>query len=111
MRKGYYANICQFNDIVATGIDMYYYLPENPALDEGELDIRSCKVMYLESKAGWYQNNPDFKITRIEENISDFAPGLWIIDKKDEQIFNDHCSSANQLSKPDFEDYLLYTVD
>lgn len=111
LRKEYYANICQFNDIVATGIDMYYYLPENPALDEGELDIRSCKVMYLESKAGWYQNNPDFKITRIEENISVFASGLWIIDKKDEQIFNDHCSSANQLSEPDFEDYLLYTVD
>ena len=111
LRKEYYANICKFNDIVATGIDMYYYLPENPALDEGELDIRSCKVMYLESKAGWYQNNPDFKITRIEENLSEFAPGLWIIDKKDEQIFNDHCPSAHQFSEPDFTDYLMYIVD
>lgn len=110
MRIGYYNNICKFNEIVATNIDLFYYLPENPALDEGELDIRSCKVMYLESKAGWYQNNPNFTINRIEE-CDEFAPGLWIMDKKDEDSFIEKCFAAKLVEDLDFEDYKIYTVE
>lgn len=109
MRVGYYNNICKFNDIVAKGIDLFYYLPENPALDEGELDIRSCKVMYLESKAGWYQNNPNFTISRIEE-CAEFASGLWIMDNKDEQIFLEKCPYAQLVDAINFSDYKLYIV-
>ena len=104
-----YTNICKFNEIVAEGKDVYYYLPDNPALDEGELDIRSCKVHYLESKAGWYQNNPNFSIIRIEECES-FVPGLWVMDEKDEQIFIDKCPSA-QLTDLLFWGYKLYIVE
>ena len=109
-RIGYYTNICKFNELVATGNDLYYYLPENPSLDEGELDIRSCKVMYLESKAGWYQNNSDFSITRVEE-CDNFAPGIWIMDKKDEQTFNEKCPSAQLVDSLNFEDYKIYMVE
>lgn len=109
-RIGYYNNICKFNEIVATNVDLFYYLPENPALDEGELDIRSCKVMYLESKAGWYQNNPDFSITRVEE-CDDFAQGIWIMDKKDEQAFNAKCPSAQLVEHITFDDYKIYLVE
>lgn len=109
MRVGYYNNICKFNDMVAKGIDLFYYLPENPALDEGELDIRSCKVMYLESKAGWYQNNPNFTISRIEE-CAEFASGLWIMDNKDEQIFLEKCPYAQLVDAINFSDYKLYIV-
>ena len=109
MRIGYYNNICKFNELVATGTDLFFYLPENPALDEGELDIRSCKVMYLESKAGWYQNNPDFSINRVEE-CDEFAPGIWVMDKKDEQTFTEKCSSAKLVENLDFEDYKIYIV-
>ena len=108
-RKDMYTNICKFNEIVAEGKDVYYYLPDNPALDEGELDIRSCKVHYLESKAGWYQNNPNFSIIRIEECES-FVPGLWVMDEKDEQIFIDKCPSA-QLTDLLFWGYKLYIVE
>ena len=110
MRMNYYNNICKFNEIVATNVDLFYYLPENPALDEGELDIRSCKVMYLESKAGWYQNNPDFSITRVEE-CDDFAQGIWIMDKKDEQAFNAKCPSAQLVEHITFDDYKIYLVE
>ena len=110
MRINYYNNICKFNEIVATNVDLFYYLPENPALDEGELDIRSCKVMYLESKAGWYQNNPDFSITRVEE-CDDFAQGIWIMDKKDEQAFNAKCPSAQLVEHITFDDYKIYLVE
>lgn len=110
MRIGYYNNICKFNEIVATDIDLFYYLPENPTLDEGELVIRSCKVMYLESKAGWYQNNPDFSITRVEE-CDNFAHGIWIMDKKDEQTFNDKCPSAQLVENITFDDYKIYLVE
>lgn len=110
MRINYYNNICKFNEIVATNVDLFYYLPENPALDEGELDIRSCKVMYLESKAGWYQNNPDFSITRVEE-CDDFAQGIWIMDKKDEQAFNAICPSAQLVEHITFDDYKIYLVE
>lgn len=108
-RKGMYTNICKFNGIVAKGRDVYYYLPENPALDEGELDLRSSKVCWLESKVGWYQNNPSFSIIRIEE-CEKFAPGLWVMDEKDEQIFKDKCQSA-QLSGLFFSGYKLYIVE
>lgn len=110
MRINYYNNICKFNEIVATNVDLFYYLPENPALDEGELVIRDCKVMYLESKAGWYQNNPDFSITRVEE-CDDFAQGIWIIDKKDEQTFNTKCPSAQLVEHITFDDYKIYLVE
>lgn len=110
MRINYYNNICKFNEIVATNVDLFYYLPENPALDEGELDIRSCKVMYLESKAGWYQNNPDFSITHVEE-CDDFAQGIWIMDKKDEQTFNTKCPSAQLVEHITFDDYKIYLVE
>ena len=110
MRINYYNNICKGNGIVATNVDLFYYLPENPALDEGELDIRSCKVMYLESKAGWYQNNPDFSITRVEE-CDDFAQGIWIMDKKDEQAFNAKCPSAQLVEHITFDDYKIYLVE
>ena len=108
-RIGYYTNICKFNELVATGNDLFYYLPENLSLDEGELDIRSCKVMYLESKAGWYQNNPDFSITRVEE-CENFASGIWIMDKKDEQTFNEKCPSAILVGDVKFDDYKIYMV-
>ena len=110
MRVEYYNNICKFNELVATGMDVFYYLPENPTLDEGELVIRSCKVMYLESKAGWYQNNPDFSINRIEE-CNAFASGLWVMDKKDEQTFIEKCSSAQLIDNFDFSDYKIYMVE
>ena len=110
MRINYYNNICKFNEIVATNVDLFYYLPENPALDEGELDIRSCKVMYLESKAGWYQNNPYFSITRVEE-CDNFAQGIWIMDKKDEQTFNTKCPSAQLVEHITFDDYKIYLVE
>ena len=110
MRINYYSNICKFNEIVATNVDLFYYLPENPALDEGELDIRSCKVMYLESKACWYQNNPDFSITRVEE-CDNFAQGIWIMDKKDEQTFNTKCPSVQLVENITFEDYKIYRVN
>ena len=110
MRIGYYNNICKFNEEVASGIDLFYYLPENPDLDEGELDIRACKVMYLETKAGWYQNNPDFSITRVEE-CNNFSAGLWIMDKKDEQTFNANCPSAKLVEHINFEDYKIYVLN
>ena len=110
MRIGYYNNICKFNELVATDTDLSFYLPENPTLDEGELEIRSCKVMYLESKAGWYQNNPDFSINRVEE-CDEFAPGIWVMDKKDEQTFTEKCSSAQLVENLDFEDYKIYMVE
>lgn len=109
-RTGYYTNICKFNEIVATGTDLFYYLPDNPALDEGASVLRSCKVMYLESKAGWYQNNPDFSINRVEDCES-FSPGLWIMDKQDEQTFNDKCPSAQLVESLNFEDYKIYIVE
>ena len=108
-RISYYNNICKFNKLAATSTDLFYYLPENPTLDEGELDIRSCKVMYLESKAGWYQNNPNFLINRVEE-CDAFAPGLWVMDKKDEQIFIEKCPSAKLVEEVNFTDYRLYLV-
>lgn len=110
MRINYYNNICKFNEIVATNVDLFYYLPENPALDEGELVIRDCKVMYLESKAGWYQNNPDFSITRVEE-CDNFAQGIWIMDKKDKQTFNTKCPSAQLVEHITFDDYKIYLVE
>ena len=110
MRINYYSNICKFNEIVATNADIFYYLPENPALDEGELVIRDCKVMYLESKAGWYQNNPYFSITRVEE-CDNFAQGIWIMDKKDEQTFNTKCPSAQLVEHITFDDYKIYLVE
>lgn len=110
MRIGYYNNIRKFNELVATDTDLFFYLPENPTLDEGELEIRSCKVMYLESKAGWYQNNPDFSINRVEE-CDEFAPGIWVMDKKDEQTFTEKCSSAQLVENLDFEDYKIYMVE
>lgn len=106
-RIDYYNNICKFNELVATDTDLFFYLPENPTLDEGELEIRSCKVMYLESKAGWYQNNPNFSINRVEE-CDEFAPGIWVMDKKDEQTFTEKCSSAKLVENLDFEDYKIY---
>ena len=110
MRINYYNNICKFNEIVATNVDLFYYLPENPALDEGELVIRDCKVMYLESKAGWCQNNPYFSITRVEE-CENFASGIWIMDKKDEQAFNAKCPSAQLVEHITFDDYKIYLVE
>ena len=110
MRIGYYNNICKFNELVATDTDLFFYLPENPTLDEGELEIRSCKVMYLESKAGWYQNNPDFSINRVEE-CDEFAPGIWVMDKKDEQSFIEKCSTATLVNELDFSDYKIYMVE
>ena len=107
MRIGYYNNICKFNEIVATDIDLFYYLPENPTLDEGELVIRSCKVMYLESKAGWYQNNPNFTINRVEK-CGEFAPGLWVMDKMDEQTFTEKCLSAHLVENLNLSDYKIY---
>ena len=108
-RKNMYTNICRFNEIVTNGMDAYYYLPENPVLDEGELVIRSCKVTYLESKAGWYQNNPDFALIRVKE-CEEFTSGLWVMDEKDEQIFKEKCVSA-QLSNLHFSGYKLYIVE
>lgn len=109
-RINYYNDICKFNEIVATGIEVYYYLPENPTLDEGGLIIRSCKVFYLETKAGWYQNNPDFSIKSVEE-CDEFSPGLWVMDIVDEQSFTQRCPTAQLVENLNFSDYKIYMIE
>lgn len=109
LRKDTYKNIFKYNEMVANGVDTYYYMPENPMLNERDIEVRSIKAFYLESNAGWYQKNPDFVLIRIKE-CNEFTPGLWVMDEKDEQIFNEKCVSA-QLSNLHFSGYKLYIVE
>lgn len=103
-----YENICKFNELVNSGINVYYYMPTNNTLNEGDLDLRSTRAFYLEKNAGWYQNNENFKVIRVGDE-SNFASGLWVMDSKDESIFKKQCA---EYSMPDihFENYQLYMV-
>ena len=92
-----HANMSQFKDMIEQGNTTYFYLPDNPALNAGELDVRSCRPVYIERLAAWYLNDPNYKITRLNPN-DDFKSGILIVDEKDEQILINDCPSAVPMS-------------
>lgn len=85
---------------------VYFYEPENPNLELWELDVRSIRKFYLEKVTGWYMQNQDFEIIRV--NNFDNQPGLWQVVEADQTDFTTRCPNAKEMI--DFEDSKIYQV-
>ena len=101
-------NMCRLKDQIQQGAVVYFYIPDNPALNAGELDLRSCRPVYLERLTAWYLNEPNYHIVRLDPQ-NGFEPGILAIDEKDEQIFINECPSASPIDI-NFKGYKLFTI-
>ena len=105
-RVSTYNNVQQFIKEIGNGGHVYFYELENPALEEWELDVRSCHKFYLETVTGWYMNDKDFSIVRKYDFNSE--PGLWQVYKADQETFEQLCPFAEEIIN--FGEYKAYRI-
>lgn len=85
---------------------VYFYEPENLNLEPWELDIRSCRKFYLEKVTGWYMQDQNFEIIRMNE--FDNQPGLWQVVEADQTDFITICPTAKEIIN--FNESKIYQV-
>ena len=74
---------------------MYFYEPDNSALEHWELEVRSIRRFYLEKVTGWYKNDQNFEIIRITKFEN--QPGLWQVVEVDQEQFLQLCPTAKEI--------------
>ena len=85
---------------------VYFYEPENPNLEPWELEIRSIRKFYLEKVTGWYMQDQNFEIIRMNE--FDNQPGLWQVVEADQFDFTTICPTAKEIIN--FNESKIYQV-